>query len=701
MMQRKTTSTSGIRSKLIRLVTKILLSSLIIFLILNIGLEVFNAKNASTRIQNAVRKNLISKGLILTSNNSRVLRGLAGDNAFLAISDLVTATVGEDTDIIYGIYMDNEKRPWIIAGGIHAEHIPGNALDDSTTSWAATVEKPSWVSMRLAKNELLEFAAPVISEGDRLGTIRYGLTTESMQNELTAATKATLKSLIASTAISCFLALFILFLGVRAARKQAGALTTPLEHLTQSAETISAGDFAKTITVVTNDEIGKLAQTLDSMREKIKHSTEELELRVDERTRALSDANIQLETEVVERREIEKDLVAAKDAADAANKAKSEFLATMSHEIRTPMNGVIGMNKLLLTTDLSTEQQEYAETIKFSAESLLMIINHILDFSKVEAGKIDIESVGFSVSKLISGVVNIISPTANGKNLKLTSHVEKSLPDNLVGDPTRLRQILLNFCSNAVKFTETGGISITTELVKKEAGEVELKFKVTDTGIGIPTEKMQKIFESFSQADNSTTRKYGGTGLGLAICKRLAEIMGGAIGVESVVGESSTFWFTAVLKIGTQAKSGSTANEPKNQKVTVVMPEALTNMRVLVAEDNLINQKIVSKILKKVGFKVELANNGRIAVDMVQQSKFDLVLMDVQMPELDGLGATREIRTLEEKSGGHICIIAFTANAMTGDKEKCLEAGMDGYVSKPINLDDMLATIARLKNEEV
>lgn len=792
MAQRKT-----LRSRLLRLVFGVL--SLVAFSILGLvfWLNLETETDRLEQIEQQVRANIANKANILVENQALALRGLVADNAFTDVREMVNTTLAGDADLIYGCFISSDGTPWAYSSPTTTKAKPEEALE----RWLELGLPPdSWKSkqpsQRLAVQfgeEVLEVARPVIDEGEVLGVVRYGFSTKPLQSALAQVRTESQQTLRAMLMWLTLAVLFCTVVGVYLMGRAASRIVEPLIALKGATDRIAQGETGVRVTGETDDELGALAVAFNNMQQ------------------ANEDAM--------------KRLSDAMEAALEASRLKSEFLANMSHEIRTPMNGVIGMIRLILKMPLEGKMRRYAETVDASASALMTIINDVLDFSKMEAGKYTLQKVPFDPSVVLQEVAELLSGRAYDKQLELVYRRSPDVPSIVTGDPDRYRQILNNLIGNAIKFSEQGEIFVELTLDAEGPDGYHLRTVVQDNGIGIAKEDQDQLFDAFSQVDGSMVRKHGGTGLGLAISKRLAEMMGGEIGVVSEVGLGSKFWFSIfaarsdaperpslqslpqgrraivveasrrwcriieehlvawglscdvfqdgrpalrqlaevgkpydIAVVGAQLRDitiedfvAQLRKEPGAKKLPLIaltqlgatatltevehevaaqiakplrlselydciigtfagtgvpapQPRARTRAvrnrgkTILVVDDNDINQFVATEQLEESGFQTNTASNGLEAVEKAMSNDYAAILMDCQMPVMDGYTAARKIREWEGNLR-HVPIIALTAHAMAGERDKVLAAGMDDYLSKPLRVHALERMLERYLGE--
>jgi signal transduction histidine kinase/DNA-binding response OmpR family regulator/HPt (histidine-containing phosphotransfer) domain-containing protein len=782
---------------------KLLKSSMWIWVLINLATiggvcaaQYRASSEVARRVEQRIRTNQRQKGKLLVANQTLALRTMASDNAFSDVQNLVRRTVHEDTDLVYGVFATADNLPWILVTPTTPE--PGltgvdavNRLNQIPTEAGRTpAPGPRTRTVVAFGAKIEEHAADVFDGADYLGTIRYGInltrTERTVAQELDRARKALLEML----AVVGLLGIAGMLMGTAAMRRVAHRITQPLADLTQAAAQLGQGHFDSRASVSSGDELEQLARTFNAMADANQHTMLELEARTAE--------------------------------ALEASRLKSEFLANMSHEIRTPMNGILGIVELIRRMPLESKLKRYIETIDVSAAALLGIINDVLDFSKMEAGKYTLRRIEFNLQTVVEEVCELLAIRAHDKGIVLVSQLDPKLRMLYWGDPDRWRQVINNLLGNAIKFTDCGEIAVSVRIVRSEGDGDALRLSVRDTGIGISESDAARLFEAFSQVDGSSVRRFGGTGLGLAISKRLVEMMGGAIGVNSRLGEGSEFYCDVQLEAASDAitagppwslgkhallaeshaqwqrtvgehleawgmkvtysGSGSealacvehseshpfdiavidsqTANAPfqefldqlrsfaharalpvvalyrlgsgslqmvrENQLIAQLpkplrMSELYNSLQavfssetlpaaenclsgklrvacsnpVLVVDDNDINRLVAAEMLEQMGYVVETAVNGAEAIEMVRNRRYFVVLMDCQMPIMDGYTATREIRKMEQSTNQHTVIIALTAHALFGERDKVLEAGMDDYLSKPVRPSTLDKTFGR------
>ena len=668
----------SIRWKLLTIMTSLVVCVLVVSTFLQIASQKQILDRELALHISLIKEKLISRGGTVSRNLSKqVENGLATAN-LSNISEVLKKSVLEDNELYYVVLVDSSDRVYIhtLKPELELELLP-EQVNHSFHQQQPIVYEHSYDGM-----PVIEFIVPIQISTEPWGVLRLGFTLEALNQETLGFQQDNTLKIQKMIKHSVYAACIYIVITVAIILLLSDRLSRPLRRLTDASNKLASGDFtvADTIKVNSKDEIGVLASAFIDMSKDLRTTYQELQ-----------NTNLTLEQKVKERTS---ELAKARDEAIKANQSKSDFLSMVSHEIRTPMNAIIGMTQLSLKTDLSSTQHDYLSKVKSSADSLLIIINDLLDMSKIEAGQLSIETVSFNLDDTLTHLNTLVEISAEEKNLDLDISVADNVPNSLQGDPLRLGQILLNLVGNAIKFTVTGGVIVRVELaddIPEDETKVMLRFSVQDSGIGLTQKQIENLFKPFTQADISTARLYGGTGLGLSISKQLAKLMGGSIAVESEPGVGSNFTFTLELQRSDDRDICSGQLIDKGLESGSL--NAVKGCTILLVDDYAINQDVAKALLEEEGFNVSLADNGAQAIRMVKDIRFDAVLMDLQMPVMDGFEATRLIRS--EHCYSDLPIIALTAHAGTDEKDKCLELGMTDYVSKPIDIEKLLLVLSK------
>ncbi len=668
---------NSIRWKMEITIVGLVVALVVMLTLLQVTSQKASLNKALSTHSSFLKEQMIKKADKASTHLSGHIHGMITPFRLSAVRSFIREAVKDIDDLQYIILMKG-KTPSVAYGADFSVELREKILSGDISAFTSRQRESMKHEFEVGGHAFMESVVPIKLGDEHWGVLRLGFSLDEL-NQTLADSQVMIDEEIRNRVMQASLtALFFLIVGTLAVFFLTYKWIRPIQKLVVFSNELASGNFNATAhsSTRTGDEIGVLAASLEEMAISLRHSYAQLK-----------DYSHTLEHKVEMRTS---ELARARDVAISASKSKSEFLSSMSHEIRTPMNAVIGFSHLMLDSDLTRQQRNYLLKINTSATSLLGIINDILDFSKIEAGKLKMEVVELNLQEIMSNLSSISSDQAEKKGLDLQFDIPKEIPV-LLGDPLRLGQVLVNLLSNAIKFTEEGSIIVAARILERDKKEIRLHFSVTDSGIGIAESQQADLFQSFSQADASTTRKYGGTGLGLAISKQLVEMMGGEISLESALGRGSCFSFAVSFAIA-KGQTGLLRDEAGVQQ-QAESPSRLHGVYLLVADDNEINQEVTEGLLARVGVSVRIVKNGEQALSALREETFDAVLMDMQMPVMDGLDATREIR--KDEHFGDIIIIAMTANAMQGDKDQCLQAGMNDYIAKPINPDTLYSTLLK------
>ncbi|MDQ6997404.1 MAG: ATP-binding protein [Mariprofundus sp.] len=667
----------GMRWHMMVAMVGIIMTMIVMLTVLQVSAQKDSLNNALAAHSSFLQEQVHKKASKASKKMSLQIERLVSTYRIRLTDTYINNVIKDIDDLKYVILVEGKKAKSAIGSDLVDSALREYILSGEISAFAAMQTETMHHDFTVGNHAFMESVVPIMVNQKQWGVVRLGFSVDELNENLATSRLRNHAAIAAALTRASVTSLLFLILGAFGVYYFARRWTDPIQKLVHFSHKLANGDFSATahISSRNDDEIGLLAASLEDMAESLKHSYAQLE----EHSHTLEDK--------VEKRT--RELAEARDKALAATRTKSDFLANMSHEIRTPMNAVIGMTHLARDGATDSSQRQYLDKILTASENLLQIINDILDFSKVEAGKMELDPADFYLQETLDHVDSVAAIQAHQKGLEFIVDVPADIP-MLHGDSLRLGQVLLNLVSNAVKFTQTGYVQVKISPIQQSDTGIDLRFNISDSGIGMSEDQMAHLFEAFTQADASTTRNYGGTGLGLAICKQMVNLMQGEFTVESAPDQGSSFQFDIHFGLGdANARALFTAgnNAPSNNM------QALQGAHVLLVEDNEINQQVADGLLSKAGVNLHIVHNGKQAVGAVKSKAFDAVLMDMQMPVMDGLTATRLIRA--DGAFAQLPIIAMTANAMSADQQACIDAGMNDHISKPIDPGVLYNTLAR------